>query len=146
AAAAHGARVTLLDEAAQPGGQFYRQPAAALRVHRPQALPHDWRTWERLRAGPDPYVSAGPATHLTDHHVWFVERHADRFTVHALLGPEQEDPVAVHADAVLLATGGYEMVLPFPGWTLPGVLTVGGAQAMLKGTLAVSGRTAVVAG
>ncbi|NUR04460.1 MAG: FAD-dependent oxidoreductase, partial [Streptomyces sp.] len=83
---------------------------------------------------------------LTDHHVWFVERYAERFTVHALLGPEQEDPVAVHADAVLLATGGYEKVLPFPGWTLPGVLTAGGAQAMLKGTLAVPGRTAVVAG
>ncbi|MFF4799479.1 FAD-dependent oxidoreductase [Streptomyces sp. NPDC001351] len=146
AAAAHGVRVTLLDAAAQPGGQFYRQPAAELRAHRPQALHHDWRTWERLRDGLDTYVTAGAVTHLTDHHVWFVERHADRFTVHALLGPEQEDPAAVHADAVLLATGGYEKVLPFPGWTLPGVLTAGGAQAMLKGTLAVSGRTAVVAG
>ncbi len=52
----------------------------------------------------------------------------------------------MRADAVLLATGGYEKVLPFPGWTLPGVLTAGGAQAMLKGSLAVSGRTAVVAG
>ncbi|MFI7402078.1 FAD-dependent oxidoreductase [Streptomyces sp. NPDC049541] len=146
AAASHGVRVTLLDAAAQPGGQFYRQPAAELRAHRPQALHHDWRTWERLRDGLDTYVKAGAVTHLTDHHVWFVERHADRFTVHALLGPEQEDPATVHADAVLLATGGYEKVLPFPGWTLPGVLTAGGAQAMLKGTLAVPGRTAVVAG
>ena len=31
--------------------------------------------------------------HLTDHHVWAVERDADGgFTVHALLGPEQEEP------------------------------------------------------
>ncbi|NUP37350.1 MAG: FAD-dependent oxidoreductase, partial [Streptomyces sp.] len=137
AAAAHGVRVTLLDAAAQPGGQFYRQPAAELRAHRPKALHHHWRTWERLRDGLDTYVKAGTVRHLADHHVWFVERHADRFTVHALLGPEQEDPAAVHADAVLLATGGYEKVLPFPGWTLPGVVTAGGAQAMLKGTLAV---------
>jgi NAD(P)H-nitrite reductase large subunit len=71
---------------------------------------------------------------------------AGGFTVHALLGPLQEDSVAVHADAVLLATGGYEKVLPFPGWTLPGVVTAGGAQAMLKGGLVVPGRTAVVAG
>ncbi|MCD9876478.1 NAD(P)/FAD-dependent oxidoreductase [Streptomyces guryensis] len=146
AAAAHGVRVTLLDSAAAAGGQFYRQPAAELRARRPQALHHDWGTWERLRGGLDTHVKAGSVRHLTDHHVWFVERRADRFTVHALLGPEQEDPVAVHADAVLLATGGYEKVLPFPGWTLPGVLTAGGAQAMLKGALAVSGRTAVVAG
>ncbi|MGW7082182.1 FAD-dependent oxidoreductase [Streptomyces sp. NPDC054871] len=69
-----------------------------------------------------------------------------RFTVHALLGPEQEESVAVHADAVVLATGGYEKVLPFPGWTLPGVITAGGAQAMLKGGLVLPGRTVVVAG
>ncbi|MEU9283416.1 NAD(P)/FAD-dependent oxidoreductase [Streptomyces sp. NPDC048275] len=68
------------------------------------------------------------------------------FAVHALLGPLQEVPVTVHADAVLLATGGYEKVLPFPGWTLPGVVTAGGVQAMLKGGLVVPGRRAVVAG
>ncbi|GHG85841.1 NAD(P)/FAD-dependent oxidoreductase [Streptomyces lanatus] len=147
AAAARGVRVTLLDSAAEAGGQFYRQPAAELRARRPQALHHEWRTWERLRDGLDAHVRAGAVRHLTDHHVWLVERRADgRFTVHALLGPEQEDPAEVCADAVLLATGGYEKVLPFPGWTLPGVITAGGAQAMLKGTLATAGRRAVVAG
>jgi NADPH-dependent 2,4-dienoyl-CoA reductase/sulfur reductase-like enzyme len=147
AAAAHGVRVTLLDSAARAGGQFYRQPAAELNARRPQALHHRWRTWERLRDSLARHVEAGNATHLTDHHVWFVERRSsDHFTVHALLGPAQEDPVEVRADAVLIATGGYEKVLPFPGWPLPGVLTAGGAQAMLKGSLAVPGRTAVVAG
>jgi len=49
AAAAQGVRVTLLDSAAQAGGQFYRQPAAELHAGRPRALHHQWRTWERLR-------------------------------------------------------------------------------------------------
>lgn len=146
AAASRGVRVTLIDSATEAGGQFYRQPAAGLRARRPQALHHQWRTWERLRDGLETHVQAGAVRHLTDHHVWVVERLDVGFTVHALLGPEQERPVAVRADAVLLATGGYEKVLPFPGWTLPGVVTAGGAQAMLKGSLAVSGRTAVVAG
>ncbi|WP_262057489.1 FAD-dependent oxidoreductase [Streptomyces sp. STR69] len=160
AAAAHGVRVTLLDSAALAGGQFYRQPAAELRAARPQALHHRWRTWRRLSDALARHVEAGRVTHLTDHHIWFVERRSNRegdrtadgssprdsFTVHALLGPEQEVPVEIRADAVLLATGGYEKVLPFPGWTLPGVLSAGGAQAMLKGSLAVPGRTAVVAG
>ncbi|MDC0771203.1 FAD/NAD(P)-dependent oxidoreductase [Streptomyces sp. HD] len=174
AAAARGVRVTLVDSAAEAGGQFYRQPAAGLRARRPQALHHQWRTWERLRDGLDGYVRAGVVRHLTEHHVWLVERRSGRpgtgpergtepgpdsasgaassavsgpgFVVHALIGPEQEEPAEVSADAVLLATGGYEKVLPFPGWTLPGVVTAGGAQAMLKGALAVSGRTAVVAG
>ncbi|MGW0649085.1 FAD-dependent oxidoreductase [Streptomyces umbrinus] len=153
AAAARGVRVTLVDSAPQAGGQFYRQTAPGFGARRPQALHHQWRTWERLRDGLAAHIAAGRVTHLMDHHVWFVERQSgttDRapasFAVHALLGPEQEEPVTVHADAVLLATGGYEKVLPFPGWTLPGVVTAGGAQAMLKGGLVLPGRTAVVAG
>lgn len=142
AASARGVRVTLVDSATEAGGQFYRQPAAALRAGRPGALHHQWRTWERLRDG----LATSDVRFLTDHHVWSVERSSDGFTVHALLGPEQEEPVAVSAEAVLLATGGYEWTLPFPGWTLPGVVTAGGAQAMLKGGLVVPGRRAVVAG
>ncbi len=142
AACARGVRVALVDAAPEPGGQFYRQPAAGLGARRPEALHHGWRTWERLRDG----LAAGSVRTLTGHHVWCVERTPDGFTVHALLGPEQEEPAEVHARSVLLATGGYETVLPFPGWTLPGVVTAGGAQALLKGGLVVPGRRAVVAG
>jgi NADPH-dependent 2,4-dienoyl-CoA reductase/sulfur reductase-like enzyme len=39
---------------------------------------------------------------------------------------------AVDAKAVILATGAQERPVPFPGWTLPGVLTVGAAQILLK--------------
>ncbi|MGW0824474.1 FAD-dependent oxidoreductase [Streptomyces sp. NPDC002845] len=150
AAAGRGVRVTLIDAAAEPGGQFYRQPAAGLGARRPEALHHQWRTWRRLREGLDGHIGKGRVQHLTDHHVWLVERDfgevSSGFTVHALLGPAQEEPVEVHADAVLLATGGYETVLPFPGWTLPGVITAGGAQAMLKGGLVLPGHRVVVAG
>ncbi|MER6733189.1 FAD-dependent oxidoreductase [Streptomyces puniciscabiei] len=146
AAAARGVRVTLVDAAGQAGGQFYRQPARALGARRPEALHHQWRAWERLRDGIGRHITAGRISHLTDHHVWCVERVSGAFRVHALRGPAQEEGVTVRADAVLLATGGYERVLPFPGWTLPGVVTAGGAQAMLKGGLVLPGRTVVVAG
>ncbi|WP_086866207.1 FAD/NAD(P)-dependent oxidoreductase [Streptomyces viridochromogenes] len=147
AAAARGVRVTLLDAAPQAGGQFHRRPAEALGARRPQALHHAWSTAERLREGLKAHVRAGTVRHLTEHHVWCAEPGPGTgFTVHALRGPEQREPAEVCADALVLATGGYEKVLPLPGWTLPGVVTAGGAQAMLKGTLAVSGGTAVVAG
>ncbi|MGW0905653.1 FAD-dependent oxidoreductase [Streptomyces sp. NPDC002853] len=148
AAAQRNVRVTVIDSAPQAGGQFYRRPAAALGARRPQALHHQWRTWERLRDGLARQIAAGRVTHLTEHHVWFVERveTGGGFAVQALLGPEQRESVTLRADAVLLATGGYEKVLPFPGWTLPGVITAGGAQAMLKGGLVLPGRTVVVAG
>lgn len=153
-AADRGVRVTLLDSATQAGGQFYRQPAVGLGARRPEILHHAWGTWEKLRDRLAAHIAAGRITHLPDRHVWYVEQHSGvgevrggvGFTVHALLGPEQVESEAVTADAVLLATGGYEKVLPFPGWTLPGVVTAGGAQAMLKGGLVLPGRTVVVAG
>ncbi len=143
AAAEAGVRVALIDAAAEPGGQFYRQSAPRLGARRPQALHHAWRTWRRLRARLDAQVADGRISYLRDRQVWLVE---PGFTVHTLLGRTQGGSAAVRADAVLLATGGYEQVLPFPGWTLPGVVTAGGAQAMLKGGLVLPGRTAVVAG
>ncbi|MFF2363240.1 FAD-dependent oxidoreductase [Streptomyces sp. NPDC058122] len=151
AAAARGIQVTLIDSAVAVGGQFYRRPASGLGARRPRALHHRWHTWERLERGLAGHLEAGTVRHLTDHHVWLVERAGATgarpgFTVHALLGPLQEESVALRADAVLLATGGYEKVLPFPGWTLPGVVTAGGAQALLKGGLVVPGHRAVVAG
>jgi NADPH-dependent 2,4-dienoyl-CoA reductase/sulfur reductase-like enzyme len=147
AAAARGVHVLLLDSGAEPGGQFYRQAAPTLRASRPERMHHQWRTWERLRDGLAAHRTAGRITHLSERHVWSVERQPDQgFVVHALLGPAQEESAAVHADAVVLAIGGYERVLPFPGWTLPGVVTAGGAQAMLKGGLVLPGRRVVVAG
>ncbi|MEU6225181.1 FAD-dependent oxidoreductase [Streptomyces sp. NPDC047042] len=150
-AADRGVRVVLLDAGAQAGGQFYRQPAAALNARRPQALHHAWGTWKKLRDRLAAHVAAGRIDHLADRHVWSVEREfggggGGEFGVHALLGPAQTESQTVTADAVLLATGGYEKVLPFPGWTLPGVVSAGGAQAMLKGGLVLPGRTVVVAG
>lgn len=48
--------------------------------------------------------------------------------------------------AVVLATGGYDRVVPFPGWDLPGVVTAGGAQALAKGQGVPIGRRVLVAG
>ncbi|GGJ29699.1 NAD(P)/FAD-dependent oxidoreductase [Deinococcus roseus] len=53
---------------------------------------------------------------------------------------------ALSFDQVILCTGARELHLPFPGWTLPGVLGAGGLQAMIKNGLDVAGKTIVVAG
>ncbi|MCD9141425.1 FAD/NAD(P)-dependent oxidoreductase [Streptomyces albireticuli] len=64
----------------------------------------------------------------------------------ASAGAGDERTVRLHARAVLFATGASERHLPFPGWTLPGVVGAGGAQAMLKSGLVLPGRRIVVAG
>lgn len=58
-------------------------------------------------------------------------------------GPMQE---SFSWDRLILATGARERFLPFPGWTLPGVLGAGGLQALVKGGYAVEGKRVVVAG
>ena len=52
----------------------------------------------------------------------------------------------MRARALVVATGAHDRVLPFPGWDLPGVLTAGAAQALLKEHGVVAGRAGLVAG
>jgi D-hydroxyproline dehydrogenase subunit alpha len=52
----------------------------------------------------------------------------------------------VDARAVVVATGGYDLPLPFPGWDLPGVLTAGGIQALLKRGGVAPGRRVALSG
>ncbi|MGI5377160.1 FAD-dependent oxidoreductase [Streptomyces sp. CA-251387] len=140
-----GLSVTLLDSSEQVGGQFYRHPPPGLGVARPEALHHDWPSFAQLRER----RQAGGIDHRSGHHVWTVTRDSDGLlTTHALAEADGAEPrpVPVRARAVLLATGAYERQLPFPGWTLPGVVGAGGAQAMLKSGLVLPGRRVVVAG
>ncbi|MEV4949369.1 NAD(P)/FAD-dependent oxidoreductase [Streptomyces sp. NPDC053755] len=148
-AAALGLRVVVLDAGDRPGGQYYRSPAPGLGAARPEALHHDWAAFAAREAAFRGHESTGRITYLPAHHVWTVVR-ADSVTgegwvLHAVAG-EDDRAVRVRARTVLLATGAYERQLPFPGWTLPGVVGAGGAQAMLKSGLVLPGRRVVVAG
>ncbi|MCX5403929.1 NAD(P)/FAD-dependent oxidoreductase [Streptomyces sp. NBC_00335] len=148
AAAGLGLSVILLDAGERPGGQYYRHPAPGLGATRPEALHHGWSAFASREAALRAHVSAGRITYLPHHHVWTVTPDSGEspgWTLHAVAGPD-EDPATVRARAVLLATGAYERQLPFPGWTLPGVVGAGGAQAMLKGGLVLPGSRVVVAG
>ncbi|MEV6210587.1 FAD-dependent oxidoreductase [Kitasatospora sp. NPDC051914] len=144
-AAGLGLRCALLDAAEQPGGQYYRHPAPGLRAARPERLHHHWPAFAALDRALAGHVRAGRVDHLSGHHVWTAEP-GEPWRLHAVRGPGGDGAAVVEARAVLLATGAYERQLPFPGWTLPGVVTAGGAQAMLKSGLVLPGRRIVVAG
>jgi thioredoxin reductase len=75
--------------------------------------------------------------------VWLAERTPEGFALHTVGGPPGGP---VRARLLVLATGAYDRVLPFPGWDLPGVVTLGAAQALLAGSGVPVGRRVVVAG
>ncbi|HMK98050.1 MAG TPA: FAD-dependent oxidoreductase, partial [Acidimicrobiales bacterium] len=136
-AASRGARVVLVDAERRLGGQYFRQRAAVPTTgHAPPAV------GPRLPARFH-HLAANPAVELRlGCQVWAVSRELFGFKLHLADG----EPAVLHAPAVVLATGASELVLPFPGWELPGVVTVGAAQALLKSQGLLIGRRAVVAG
>jgi len=119
AASEAGRSVLLLDAADRPGGQFWRH-----RLGSPPAALQ--RLLDRLNG-----VDYRPGSA-----VWFVE---PGFGVHTPTS-------SFTGDRLVLATGAYDRVIAFPGWDLPGVVTAGGAQALLKGQGVAVGRRVVVAG
>ena len=139
AAVGAGVPVLLLDPAPRPGGQYHRREPAAFRARDPHAMTPSGRGWH---ARAERLVADARVTHLAGATVWAAERRGEA----TLLATDHPDAPEVLADAVVLATGAHERVLPFPGWDLPGVLTIGGAQALLKGQGVLPGRAVVVAG
>lgn len=63
-----------------------------------------------------------------------------------LLAESGKGPLELTYGSLILATGSRELFLPFPGWTLQGVLGAGAIQALVKSGFDVSGKRIVVAG
>lgn len=117
----HGASVLLLDEQPAAGGQIYRSVGRQTLSDRNILGPDYYRGEELLSA-----LLASGAEHMTGTTVWQVSPDREIGISH--------DGMArlLSADQVILATGAQERPFPVPGWTLPGVMTAGGAQVLLK--------------
>ncbi len=126
-----GATVILFDAAARPGGQYYRQPPDRLRGAASHRQAEGRRLWEEVAAAGVEIRSGWQAWNLTPERVLSVA------------GPGGSETCT--ARAVVVAAGAYERVLPFPGWTTPGVITAGAAQTLLDQGVR-PGRRALVAG
>ncbi|MBQ1088603.1 FAD-dependent oxidoreductase [Streptomyces sp. B93] len=150
AALGAGARVTLIDSAEQPGGQYHRMLPEAYHATRPEVLQHGWSAFDRRRRR----VLAHPrCAWWPEASVWALERpdpeHPGPPRVHVLRGQADgggRRRTTLDPDALVLAVGAHDRVLPFPGWELPGVFTAGAAQALAKGERVVVGDRVVVAG
>lgn len=134
-----GAEVTVLDQADAPGGQYHRMLPDAYAARRPHRVQHGWAAFERRRQVLE------RCEWLPESTVWAVHNGQ----VHVLNGPAdgaRRRRRTLEPDALILATGAHDRVLPFPGWQLPGVFTAGAAQAFAKGERVAVGRRVLVAG
>ncbi|GAA2804380.1 FAD/NAD(P)-binding oxidoreductase [Saccharopolyspora taberi] len=142
-----GASVTLVDAADQPGGQYHRMLPEAYAARYPKRLHHGWDSFDRQRRF---VLEHRRCTWLSRTSVWALEKLDDGPpSVQLLRGGvdgEGRTRETIRPDALVLAPGAHDRVLPFPGWDLPGVHTAGAAQALAKGERIVVGDRVVVAG
>jgi NADPH-dependent 2,4-dienoyl-CoA reductase/sulfur reductase-like enzyme len=132
---AAGLSVLVLDEQAAPGGQVHR--AIETREHQSD----DDRDGSAQTAA----FRACAVTRWFETAVWQVETLPDG-TGFSLYMNRAGTTLRVMAKRLVIATGAIERPVPVPGWTLPGVMTVGAAQILLKtGGNMPSGRV-VIAG
>jgi len=123
-AAEAGLSVLLLDDNVFPGGQIWRRERTAANRSASRWL-------DRLERAQAKTICGASVFHV----------HQGR------LAAEQADGVLeVSFSKLILATGARERFLPFPGWTLPGVIGAGALQSLIKAGLPVAGKRIVVAG
>ena len=130
-----GLSTLLLDENIGPGGQVYRAIASTPVTERGQLGADYWAGADLVQA-----LRASSAEVIQRATVWSLDRNLE-------IGISVGGASAfVKASRVILATGALERPFPIPGWTLPGVMTAGAAQTMLKSSALVPDGPTVIAG
>lgn len=128
-----GLDVCIVDERTAAGGQYYKPLAVADNGGVPDS---QFRDGARLEAR----ARAAGATLLLETSVWSASL-IDGFGLYRNGHIE-----IVRPRRVLLATGASERPCPVPGWTLPGVMTTGGLQSLVRAQRLLPGQRIVIAG
>lgn len=132
-AAGAGFTTLLVDENPAPGGQVYRA-VSTTPLAKPGMLGPDYTKGAALVSA----LAATGAEYLSGATVWHLDR--DRVIGLSVQGASR----LIKAGRVILATGALERPFPIPGWTLPGVMTIGAAQTVMKASgLVPKGRVAL---
>ncbi len=135
-AAQAGARVTVVDEYSRPGGQYWKQLPRAFELADPGALGSQYARGHAFatRLG-HPNIEL-----LADTLVWGVAADGALLLQHGAEGER------LAYDALVLATGAYDRPIAFPGWDLPGVITAGAVQTLVKSQRVLPGRNVLLVG
>ena len=137
-AAEAGLSVTVIDSYPRPGGQYFKQ------------IPHPFQVDDRLshQAAANSLFARferSGAHLLSDVLVWGIFPAPNgagwQLALHGPLSPPRLD-----AQILILAAGAYDRPIPFPGWTLPGVMTAGAALTLIKSQRILPGHRVLLSG
>jgi NADPH-dependent 2,4-dienoyl-CoA reductase/sulfur reductase-like enzyme len=134
-AASAGLDVLVVDERSNGGGQYFKQPGIGFQVDRDRV---DRQFSEGARHLAE--AKAAGARFLFETTVW------SAFAPNELVVSGPSGNLVIKARRMILSPGAYERPHMVPGWTLPGVMTTGAAQTLLRGSQTAPGRRVLVAG
>jgi thioredoxin reductase len=132
----HGLKVTLIDEAPIAGGQIYRATPKEWTPQTVNSIDKDLADGNHLRER----LSKSNVTHLTNHVVWAI---APGFEVRALSDSKE---IRLTAKLLIVCAGVTERIIPFPGWTTPGVIGLAASTNLLKSQQILPGVNPVIVG
>jgi thioredoxin reductase len=136
--AQHFVNIAVIDIQSTPGGQIYRQLPAAFDLQNESFL------GVRHAAGRDLIKKFSSSANLirvfTDTLIWGV---ADTNELHCM---REGRLFRIGFCKLVIAEGARERSIPFPGWTLPGVMTAGGLQKMIITQRLLPGKRFLLAG
>jgi thioredoxin reductase len=135
-AALAGARVVLVDDRPLPGGQYYKQPLGITALASEHAGDPQFAGGRALIEATE---AAGVAM-LRGARVW------GAFEPLELMISDASGSRSCKPKRLIVATGAYERGLPIPGWTLPGVMTTGAAQTLLRSYRVLAAKRVLIAG
>ena len=136
--AQQGVHIAVVDENPDPGGQIYRQPPGDFVIEDKSFL------GVRYRVGQD---IIRQFNQLKDKITIFSETMAWGFFEGTTMALEHEGHIElVEFDKLILCEGAMERSIPFPGWTLPGIMTAGGLQKMIKYQRLLPGKRFLLSG
>lgn len=130
-----GVDVVLLDERSKLGGQFYKQPGPGREIDE-GGLDGQYRAGRELAGRA---ADAGVAV-ISGATVWGALR------PDLLLARGGECSWILRPRRLVLAAGAHERAVPIPGWTLPGVMTTGAAQTLLRSSQVAPGERVLLSG
>lgn len=136
AASEAGAKVTLVDERSSLGGQIYKQSSSAFEARDEARQGAQYRRGREMIAA----MMRGGVEVLTETTAWAI------WGREAFLCRNDCEVRRIRATSIIIASGAYDRPVPFPGWTLPGVMTAGGAQSVVKVFRVAPGRRILMAG
>ena len=133
----YGFHILVIDDNAHIGGQLLRKlPHAAVAGKRfePDRLKRQGaRLAARIKKGKVQVLNGAQVLGIYPEHILLVE-------------DSRGHVFEYRAEALILATGARERQLPFKGWTLPGVMSTGAAQILMKSSGILPGRKTLVGG